>query len=91
MSKIKIIADSTCDLSKELVDKYNITVIPLCVVMGDKSYYDGVEVTPDEIYVWADANKTTPKTINEQSAVNGEKAAPAPTNVATPLPPLNLK
>ncbi len=62
MSKIKIIADSTCDLSKELVEKYDVTVIPLCVVMGENSYYDGVEVTPDEIYKWADANKTTPKT-----------------------------
>ena len=62
MSKVRIIADSTCDLSKELVDKYGVTVIPLCVVMGDKSYYDGVEVSPDEIYAWADANKTTPKT-----------------------------
>ena len=62
MSKVRIIADSTCDLSPELVDKYGVTVIPLCVVMGDKSYYDGVEVKPDEIYAWADANKTTPKT-----------------------------
>lgn len=62
MGKVRIIADSTCDLSPVLVDKYGVTVIPLCVVMGDKSYYDGVEVTPDEIYAWADANKTTPKT-----------------------------
>ena len=30
--------------------------------MGEKSYYDGVENSPDEIYAWADANKTTPKT-----------------------------
>ena len=62
MSKVKIIADSTCDLSEELLEKYDITVVPLCVVMGDKSLYDGLEVTPDEIYTWADANKTTPKT-----------------------------
>lgn len=62
MGKIKIIADSTCDLSKELIEKYDITIIPLCVVMGEKSYYDGFEVTPDEIFAWADANKTTPKT-----------------------------
>lgn len=59
---IKIISDSTCDLSKELIEQYNISIIPLCIVMGDKSYYDGLEVTPDEIYKWADANKTTPKT-----------------------------
>lgn len=62
MSKVRIIADSTCDLSEELLDKYEISIIPLCIVMDEKSYYDGVEVTPDEIYAWADANKTTPKT-----------------------------
>ena len=62
MNKVRIIADSTCDLSKELIEKYGVTIVPLCVVMGEKSLYDGVEVTPDEIYAWADANKTTPKT-----------------------------
>ena len=62
MKKIRIVTDSTCDLSFELVEKYGITVIPLCVVMDEKSFYDGVEVTPDEIYAWADEHKTTPKT-----------------------------
>lgn len=62
MSKVRIIADSTCDLSKELLEKYDISIIPLCIVMDEKSYYDGLEVTPDKIYAWADANRTTPKT-----------------------------
>lgn len=62
MSKVRIVADSTCDLSKELLEKYDISVIPLCIVMGEKSYYDGLEISPDEIYAWADENKTTPKT-----------------------------
>ena len=66
MKKIRIVADSTCDLSSELIEKYGIPVIPLSIIMDDKSYYDGVEVTPDEIFAWANANKTTPKT----SAVN---------------------
>lgn len=70
MGKIKIVADSTCDLSKDLIEEFDITVMPLCIVMDDKSYYDGVEVTPEEIYRWADANKTTPKT----AAVTFEKA-----------------
>lgn len=70
MTKIRIVADSTCDLSQELIDKYHISVIPLCIVMDDKSYYDGVEVTPDEIYRWAEEKKTTPKT----AAVSFEKA-----------------
>lgn len=62
MGKVRIVADSTCDLSKDLLMQYDISVIPLCVVMDDKSYYDGVDITPDEMYAWADANKTTPKT-----------------------------
>lgn len=70
MGKIRIVADSTCDLSTELIEEYDITVIPLCIVMDDKSYYDGIEITPEEIYRWADANKTTPKT----AAVTFEKA-----------------
>ena len=59
---VKIIADSTCDLSKELVEKYNIEIVPLHIVLGDKEYRDGTEISPDEIYQWSDANKTTPKT-----------------------------
>ena len=70
MAEIRIVADSTCDLSTDLLKKYDISIIPLCIVMDEKSYYDGLEVTPDEIYQWADENKTTPKT----AAASFEKA-----------------
>ena len=70
MKKIKIVADSTCDLSKELIEKYDISIIPLCIVLDGKSYYDGAEITPDEIYAWSDENKTTPKT----AAISFDKA-----------------
>ncbi|MEE1314711.1 MAG: DegV family protein [Faecalimonas sp.] len=59
---VKIISDSTCDLSKELVERYNIEIMPLHIVLGDKEYLDGVDLKPDDIYAWADENKTTPKT-----------------------------
>lgn len=59
---IRIFADSTSDLSKELIERYNITIIPLHIVLGDKEYRDGTEITCDEIYQWSDENKTTPKT-----------------------------
>lgn len=62
MSNIQLVADSTCDLSPELLEKHHIAVIPLCIVMDDKSYYDKEEISPEEIYKWADANRTTPKT-----------------------------
>jgi len=59
---VKIFADSTCDLSEELIKKYSVTIIPLCIIMGDKSYYDGEGLGQKEIFKWADENKTTPKT-----------------------------
>ena len=48
--KVKIISDSTCDLSPELIEKYDIAIVPLYVNMGDKVMKDGVEVIPDDIY-----------------------------------------
>ena len=59
---VKIIADSTCDLSKNLLEKYDISVVPLHIVLGDKEYKDGLEISPDEIYEWSNANKEAPKT-----------------------------
>ena len=59
---VKIISDSTCDLSQELLERYDIAVLPLQVTLGEESYEDGVNITVDEIYRWADENKTTPKT-----------------------------
>lgn len=59
---VKIIADSTCDLSLELLERYNIDLIPLCVVMGENTYLDGVNITPKEIYQWSMKENTTPKT-----------------------------
>lgn len=59
---VKILSDSTCDLSQELLEKYKITILPLHVLLGEADYKDGVNITPDEIYQWSDENKATPKT-----------------------------
>lgn len=59
---VKIIADSTCDLSKELLEKYEISILPLHVLLGEEEHLDGVDIAPQEIYAWSDAHKTTPKT-----------------------------
>ena len=48
--RIKIISDSTCDLSKELLEKYDITLTPLTVVKDGQSYTDGVNITPADIF-----------------------------------------
>lgn len=47
---IKILSDSTCDLSAELLAQYGITLVPLTVVKGDEQFKDGVTITPAEIF-----------------------------------------
>lgn len=47
---IKIISDSTCDLSQELIAQNDITIIPLTVVKDGKQYRDGVDITPADIF-----------------------------------------
>ena len=70
---IRIFADSTCDLSEELISRYQITILPLHVVLGDREYLDGSEITADEIYAWSNEKKLPPKT----SAVSMETVGKA--------------
>ena len=59
--KIKIISDSTCDLSPELIARYDIDVIPLHIILGEEDHLDGT-LSPDDIYRWSDENRQSPKT-----------------------------
>ena len=47
---IKIMSDSTCDLPLELVQKYNIEIVPLTVVKDGQAYSDGIDITPADIF-----------------------------------------
>ena len=60
--KVKIISDSTCDLSPELIQKYDIAIVPLYVLMGDKTQKDGLEVTPEDIYSYVSETGKLPST-----------------------------
>ena len=50
MEKVKIVADSTCDLSPEVLERYQIEVIPLPVNLGEKPCLDGVDVHPADLF-----------------------------------------
>ena len=60
--KVKITSDSTCDLSPELVNQYDIGILPLLITFGEKAYRDGVDAMPEDIYRYVDETKTLPKT-----------------------------
>ncbi|MBR3834800.1 MAG: DegV family protein [Lachnospiraceae bacterium] len=59
---VRIVADSTCDLSFGMVQDLGITIVPLHIVLGEKEYLDGKDITPDKIYRWSDEHNDTPKT-----------------------------
>lgn len=69
---IKITVDSTNDLTPELIEKYDITVMPLAVNMGDKLYRDMVDITPDDIYAHVNGGGALPKTSAVNAAEYGE-------------------
>ena len=48
--KIKITADSTCDLSEELLRQWNISLMPMHILMGGESYLDGVTIHPADVF-----------------------------------------
>lgn len=67
--KVIITSDSTSDLSAELVERYNVKILPLGINLGGKLYSDGVDITPDLIYEHYSKTGELPKT----SAVNMEE------------------
>jgi fatty acid-binding protein DegV len=48
--RVKITSDSTCDLSNEIINKYNIKITPLYITYGNESFRDGLDITADDIY-----------------------------------------
>jgi len=62
MHKIKITCDSTCDLTAELYQKYDVEVLPLGVSLGDKFYHDGVDVTAKGVFEFVGEKGVLPKT-----------------------------
>ena len=47
---IRITADSTCDLSPDLIRKYHVGIVPLSVIIDGQVFHDGVDVTPRDIF-----------------------------------------
>ena len=64
--KIIISSDSTCDLSREIIEAYQIRILPMGVSLGEETFRDGVDISPDDIYAHHAKTGQLPKT----SAIN---------------------
>jgi DegV family protein with EDD domain len=62
MNPVRLIADSTCDLSQELIAKHDIRIVPLFVRFGEESFMDGVDMTTEEMYRQVALRGMLPKT-----------------------------
>jgi len=69
---IALVTDSTCDLSKELIEFYQINMLPLNINFGDNHFLDKVTITPDHFYTLLESSEVFPKTsqINERAFTN---------------------
>ena len=59
---VVITADSTCDLSQDLIERYDIRIIPLTILLGSESFLDGAQFTPLDMYERYHADGSLPKT-----------------------------
>ena len=66
--KTKITADSTCDLPVDLQQKYDVTIMPLYVSLGEKNLVDGVSISPEDIYEYYAYTKKLPKSAARSQA-----------------------
>ncbi|RMC48764.1 DegV family protein [Lactobacillus sp. ESL0228] len=62
LSKIKILTDSSAQLTPEEIEKYHITIVPLSVTVGGKTYLDGVEITRQQFVDKMNEAEELPKT-----------------------------
>jgi len=69
---IALVSDSTCDLPQELIDRYQINVVPINLNFGDNHFLDKVTIQPEQFYDLLETHDEFPKTsqVNEQAFTN---------------------
>ncbi len=70
--KIALVTDSTCDLSYNLIDKYQINMLPININFGENHYLDKITIQPEQFYTLLEENKFYPKSsqVNEKAFTN---------------------
>ena len=69
MPKVHIVTDSTADLTSDLIEQYNIHVVPLTIHIDGESYIDGVNIQPEEFLEKMVTSKELPKSSQPHRSV----------------------
>ena len=70
--KIALVTDSTCDLDRDLIDNYQVNMLPININFGDNHYLDKITIQPEQFYTLLKENTDNPKSaqVNEKSFTN---------------------
>ena len=70
--KIALVTDSTCDLAQELIDEYQINMLPININFGENHYLDKITIQPEQFYSLLEENNFYPKSaqVNEKAFTN---------------------
>jgi hypothetical protein len=70
--KIALVTDSTCDLPRELMDHYQVNMLPINLNFGESHYLDKITIQPDQFYLLLDRHREFPKTsqVNEKAFID---------------------
>ncbi len=70
--RIALVTDSTCDLAQDIIDDYQINLLPVNINFGDNHYLDKITIQPEQFYKLLEENRDTPKSsqVNEKSFTN---------------------
>jgi DegV family protein with EDD domain len=70
--KIALVTDSTCDLAQDIIDNYQINMLPININFGENHYLDKITIQTDQFYTLLKESKDYPKSsqVNEKSFIN---------------------
>ena len=70
--KIALVTDSACDLSQELIDHYQVNMLPINISFGENNYLDKITIQPEQFYKLLDESPVYPKSsqVNESAFMN---------------------
>ena len=68
MARVGIVTDSTCDLSRQVLDGFDVRMVPLKVLFGEETFTDWVDIQPAEFYERLVGAETLPKTSQPSPA-----------------------
>ena len=84
MGQVKIVTDTTCDLPQDIIQKYDIRLVPISISLGDSTYKEMLELQPEQFYDYLSSSPQRPTSAAAASA-RGKVEEPSRSAGSTPM------